>query len=57
MIVDLESVTLSRSVPLGLGTIVRPIINRIARESMERTLVNIRRTYAPPAVAQRDDVS
>lgn len=57
VIVELESLTLSRSIPLGLGTIVRPIINRIARESMERTLVNIRKTYAPPAVARRDDVS
>jgi hypothetical protein len=47
VIVDLESLTLSRGIPLGLGTVVRPLIDRIARESMARTLDNIRRTYAP----------
>ena len=46
VIVDIESLTLSRGIPLGMGTIVRPLINRIARESMARTLDNIRRTYA-----------
>src|SRR5688572_21459983 len=46
VIVDIESLTLSRGIPLGMGTIVRPLINRIARESMARTLENIRRTYA-----------
>lgn len=46
VIVDLESITLSRGIPLGLGTLVRPLINRVARESMSRTLDNIRRTYA-----------
>jgi hypothetical protein len=45
VIVDLESITLSRGIPLGLGTVVRPLINRVARESMSRTLDNIRRTY------------
>jgi hypothetical protein len=38
--------TLSRGIPLGLGTIVRPLVNRVARESMSRTLDNIRRTYS-----------
>ena len=46
VIVDLESLTLSRAIPLGMGTVVRPLINRIARESMVRTLDNIRRTYS-----------
>lgn len=46
VIVDLESLTLSRGVPLGLGSFVRPLINRIARESVSRTLDGIRRTYA-----------
>src|SRR5688572_23949395 len=46
VIVELESLTLSRGIPLGMGTIVRPLINRIARESMGRTLDNIRRTYS-----------
>ena len=46
VIVELESLTLSRSIPLGLGVVVEPIINRIARESINRTLDNIRRTHA-----------
>ena len=46
VIVDLESLTLSRGIPLGMGAIVSPLINRIARESMSRTLDNIRRTYS-----------
>jgi hypothetical protein len=46
VIVDLESLTLSRGIPLGVGTVVRPLINRVARESMARTLDNIRRTYS-----------
>jgi hypothetical protein len=45
VIVELESVTLSRSIPLGLGVIVEPIIDKIARESMTRTLDNLRATY------------
>ena len=46
VVVELESLTLSRSIPLGLGAIVEPIIDRIARESIDRTLENLRRTYA-----------
>ncbi len=46
VLVELESVTLSRTIPLGLGTIVEPLIDRIARESINRTLENLRRTYA-----------
>jgi hypothetical protein len=49
VIVELESVTLSRSIPLGLGTVVEPIIDRIARESMTRTLDNLRHTHASPS--------
>ena len=45
IIVELESVTLSRTIPLGLGVIVKPIIDRIARESINRTLDNLRHTY------------
>jgi len=57
VIVELESLTLSRSIPLGLGVIVEPIIDRIARESMTRTLDNIRRTYAPAAMVRARGVS
>jgi len=46
VIVDLESLTLSRAIPLGMGTIVSPLINRIARDSVSRTLDHIRRTYS-----------
>ena len=45
VIVELESLTLSRTVPLGLAPVVQPIIDRIARESIGRTLENIRHTY------------
>ena len=34
VIVTCESITLSRPVPLGLGLVARPIITRVARESM-----------------------
>jgi hypothetical protein len=46
VIVELESVTLSRGIPFGLSLIAQPIANRIARESITRTLDHIRRTYA-----------
>ncbi len=49
VIVELESLTLSRSVPLGLAVVVEPIIDRVARESISRTLDNVRQTYAPAA--------
>jgi hypothetical protein len=42
VIVELESMTLSRSVPALLGPLVNPIIHKIARESMERTLKSMR---------------
>jgi hypothetical protein len=45
VIVELESLTLSRDIPLGLGHVVRPLVNRIARESMSRTLDNLRRSH------------
>jgi hypothetical protein len=38
VIAECESLTLSRSVPLGLGTIAGPIITSTARESMEAAL-------------------
>jgi len=42
VIVECESVSLSRSIPKLLEYFVRPIIDRIARESMERTLASMR---------------
>ena len=43
VIVELESLTLSRGIPMGLGLIVEPTVDRIAGESMVRTLESVRR--------------
>jgi len=48
VIVELESLTLSRPVPFGLTSLVRPIVDRIARESIARTLDGIRQMYGAP---------
>jgi hypothetical protein len=42
VLVELESLTLGRSVPWGLRAIARPIIARLARESTIRTLESFR---------------
>ena len=42
ILIECESVTLSRSVPFLLEGVTRPIINNIARESMQRTLRELR---------------
>ena len=42
VLIECESVTLSRSVPLLVRPLVGPIANRIARESLERTLRSLR---------------
>jgi hypothetical protein len=41
--VDLESLSLSRGVPRVARPVARPIVDRIARESLHRTLESIRR--------------
>ncbi|NOT27060.1 MAG: GtrA family protein [Acidobacteria bacterium] len=41
VIVELESLTLSRGLPWGTRTAIRPLIERVARESMTRTLVTL----------------
>ena len=46
VIVDLESLTLSRGIPLGMGAMVSPLINRVARELMWRTLDGVCRTHS-----------
>jgi putative flippase GtrA len=45
VVVQLESLTLSRDVPWALSPIASPIINRIARESMVRTLTSLRAMF------------
>lgn len=49
VLVECESVTLSRPVPTLLKPIAWPLVNKVARESMERTLISFRdRFKAPP---------
>jgi putative flippase GtrA len=43
--VELESLTLSRDIPSWLRPIASPLVRRIAKESMERTLIALRRQY------------
>lgn len=45
VIVECESISLSRTVPFGLGALVGPLVESTARESMERTLVSMRRHF------------
>ena len=51
VIVECESVSLSRSVPLLVRPVANPIVDRIARESLARTLASLRKvlTSAGPA--------
>ena len=42
VLIECESVSLSRSVPLVVRPVVGPIANRIARESLARTLRSLR---------------
>ena len=49
VVVELESLTLSRSVPWGVGAVVRPLVDQVARESLTRTLVALRARFAEHA--------
>jgi putative flippase GtrA len=53
VIVELESLTLSRDLPWGIRTIARPVINTVARESIERTLSAMRSRFAGVQSAAR----
>jgi putative flippase GtrA len=44
--VEIESLTLSRSLPRILGAVIRPLITSTARESMTRTLASVRARFA-----------
>ncbi|HVL66712.1 MAG TPA: GtrA family protein [Vicinamibacterales bacterium] len=46
VLIECESVSLSRSVPFIIRPIANPIVNRIARESLERTLRSLRKFLA-----------
>jgi hypothetical protein len=52
VIVELESITLSRGIPMGLGLVLEPMVDRIARESVTRTLASVRRLYADTSAAR-----
>jgi hypothetical protein len=46
VLVEIESVTLSRSLPAIIGPLIRPIVTSTARESMTRTLASLRARFA-----------
>ncbi len=49
VIAECESISLSRDVPAVVRYLVNPIIERTARESMERTLLALKVRFASPA--------
>jgi hypothetical protein len=57
VIVELESLTLSRGIPIGLSLVVEPMIDRIARESVTRTLSSVRRLYSGNGPARGESAS
>jgi putative flippase GtrA len=46
VLVEIESVTLSRDLPPIIGPLIRPIVNSTARESMTRTLASVRARFS-----------
>ena len=45
VLVEIESLTLSRSLPALIGSLIRPIVTSTARESMTRTLASVRERF------------
>jgi hypothetical protein len=45
VLVEIESLTLSRDLPAIIGALIRPIVNSTARESMTRTLASVRARF------------
>jgi hypothetical protein len=45
VLVEVESVTLSRDLPPLVGPLIRPIVSSTARESMQRTLASVRARF------------
>jgi hypothetical protein len=43
--VECEAISLTRSVPIGLGWIVNPIVRTLPKESLENTLRNTRKAF------------
>lgn len=46
VLVEVESLTLSRDLPPLIGPLIRPIVNSTARESMTRTLASVRARFS-----------
>ena len=46
VVIEIESLTLSRDLPPIIGTLIRPIVTSTARESMARTLASVRARFA-----------
>ena len=46
VLVEVESLTLSRDLPAIIGALIRPIVNSTARESMTRTLASVRARFS-----------
>ena len=59
VLIECESVSLSRDVPFGLGWLVNPKVEGIARESLQKTLVSLRAELSKsrPAAAMRRPTS
>jgi putative flippase GtrA len=52
VLVECESVSLSRPVPMLLRPVASPIVDRIARESLERTLASLRKVVTTERAQQ-----
>jgi hypothetical protein len=51
---EYESITLSRSIPFGMGTVLGPILHNVPAESLRSSLEKTRRAVAGQAVAHSD---
>ncbi len=59
VLIECESVSLSRDVPFGLGWLVNPKVEGIAKESLQKTLVSLRTELSKsrPVAAKRRPVN
>ena len=46
VLVEVESLTLSRNLPFLIGPLLRPVVNSTARDSITRTLTSMRVRFA-----------
>lgn len=46
VVVEVESLTLSRNLPMIIGVLLRPVVNSTARDSITRTLTSMRARFA-----------